>query len=207
MYKTSRLAIEENRSQTQGFCRPSHSPRTCQTSYGGVRRRHGGAEQRHLLIENSREQNFHQRRNTGVLQAHIQSLTIGAPQLWQCIDCFKTFFVGKAFVGFEQYAMIAFSNIFNLLNNVNMIQCITIAIALCSTATSLLASSSTLNTRLFGVNMLGGHCMPWATALIPAETESEHTYTEVYKASLLTLPSCGGQECKSCSYIKELIEN
>ena len=55
--------------------------------------------------------------------------------------------------------------------------------------------------------------MPWATALIPAETESEHTYTEVYKAAhsatkhILTLPSCWRQECKSCKYIKELTKN
>ena len=63
------------------------------------------------------------------------------------------------------------------------------------------------------VNMLGGHCMPWATALIPAETESEHTYMEVFKAAhlatkrILTLRSCWCQECKSCTSIKELTEN
>ena len=61
--------------------------------------------------------------------------------------------------------------------------------------------------------MLGGHCMPWATALIPAETESEHLYSEVYKAAnaatkrILTLSNCGSKECQTCSYIKELNDN
>ena len=55
--------------------------------------------------------------------------------------------------------------------------------------------------------------MPLVTALIPARTESEHTHTEMYKAAhsatkrILTLPTCGRQECKSCTYIKELTEN
>ena len=58
--------------------------------------------------------------------------------------------------------------------------------------------------------MLGGHCLPWATALIPAGAESEHPYSEVYKAAnaatkrILTLPNCGCKECQTCSYIKEL---
>ena len=94
--------------------------------------------------------------------------------------------------------MIAFSNIFNLLN---MIRCIAsgYSVMLHGDVTSK-ASSSAFNKLSFGVNMLGGHCMPWATALIPAETESEHAYTEVYKAAhsatkrILTLPSCGRQE-------------
>ena len=72
--------------------------------------------------------------------------------------------------------MIAFSNIFNLLN---MIQCIAscFSVMLHGDVTSKV-SSSAFNKLSFGVNMLGRHCMPCATALIPAETESEHTYTE-----------------------------
>ena len=38
------------------------------------------------------------------------------------------------------------------------------------------ASSAAFNRLGCGVNdvnMLAGHCMPWVTALIPAETESE----------------------------------
>ena len=42
----------------------------------------------------------------------MHGLSIGAPQL---IDCFKTC-IGKALVGSERCAMIAFSNIVNLLN-------------------------------------------------------------------------------------------
>ena len=45
------------------------------------------------------------------------------------------------------------------------------------------ASSSAFDRLSFGVNMLGGHCIPWATALIQAETELEHSYSEVYKAA------------------------
>ena len=67
-----------------------------------------------------------------------------------------------------------------------MIQCIAscYSVMLHSDVTSK-ASSSAFNKLSFqvGVNMLGGHCMPWAMALIPAETESEHMYTEVYKAA------------------------
>ena len=33
------------------------------------------------------------------------------------------------------------------------------------------ASSAAFNRLSFGVNMLGGDCMPWATVHIPAETE------------------------------------
>ena len=46
------------------------------------------------------------------IRAHIHGLSIGAPQ---CIDCFKTFCISKAFVGSKRCAIIAFSNIFNLL--------------------------------------------------------------------------------------------
>ena len=69
------------------------------------------------------------------------------------------------------------------------------------------------NRLSFGVNMLGGHCMPWATALIPAETELEHSYSELCKASnaatkrILTLPNYGCKDCQTCSYIKELNDN
>ena len=55
--------------------------------------------------------------------------------------------------------------------------------------------------------------MPWATALIQAETKSEHSYSGVYKAAnaatkrILTLPNCGCKECQTCSYIKELNDN
>ena len=55
--------------------------------------------------------------------------------------------------------------------------------------------------------------IPRAVAFIPAETESEHTCTEVYRAAysatnrVPTLPSCGRQKCKPCTYIEELTEN
>ena len=55
--------------------------------------------------------------------------------------------------------------------------------------------------------------IPRAVAFIPAETESEHTCTEVYRAAysatnrIPTLPSCGRQECKPCTYIEDLTEN
>ena len=45
--------------------------------------------------------------------------------------------------------------------------------------------------------------MPWVTALIPAETESDQTYAEVYKAAyaathrILQLPLCIRLECKT----------
>ena len=45
------------------------------------------------------------------IPAHIHGPSIGAPQ---CIDCFKTICIGKAFVGSERFAMIAFSNIFKI---------------------------------------------------------------------------------------------
>ena len=40
------------------------------------------------------------------------------------------------------------------------------------------ASSSAFHRLSIGVNMLCGHSMPWATALIQAETELVHSYSE-----------------------------
>ena len=107
--------------------------------------------------------------------------------------------------------MLAFSNVFDLLN---IVRCVAggYSVMLHGDVTSK-ASSAAFNRLSFGVNMLGGHCMPWATALIPAETESEHSYSEVYKAAnaatkrILSLPNCGRKECQTCSYIKELNDN
>ena len=65
---------------------------------------------------------------------------------------------------------------------------------------------------LLSINMLGWHCMPWATtALIHAETKSGYSglYSE-YKAAntatnfMLTLPNCRHKECQRCYYNKEL---
>ena len=129
------------------------------------------------------------------IQTHIHCLSIGAPHWqYQCIDCFKTFCIGKSFVGSELCAMIASSNIFNLLN---MIQCIASGYSVMFHCDVTSKASSLAFNRL--------HFASTCSATIPAETESEHTYTEVYKAAHsatkrnLTLPSCGSQECKSCT--------
>ena len=45
------------------------------------------------------------------------------------------------------------------------------------------ASSLALNKLGLGLNRLGGHYSPWTSTLIPAEQESEETYTNAYKIS------------------------
>ena len=98
----------------------------------------------------------------------------------------------------KQCVIITFSNIFNLSN---MILCIAsgCSVMLHSNVTSKV-SLLAFNRLSSCVNMLCSHCMLWATELIPVETKSQHTYTEVYKAPhwvtilILTLPSCRLQE-------------
>ena len=142
------------------------------------------------------------------LQAHIAGVSGGPPD---CIDCFRVFCIGKTFVGVERCAMLAFSNVWNLLNMIRSVAS-GFSVMLHGDVTSK-ASAAAFNRLGFGVNMLGGHCMPWVTALIPAETESEQTYSEVYKAAhaatrrILQLPLCVRAECKTCTYIKELLDN
>ena len=46
------------------------------------------------------------------VQQHIAEVESSAPQ---CIDCFKTFCISKAFIGSERCAMLAFSNALDLL--------------------------------------------------------------------------------------------
>ena len=107
--------------------------------------------------------------------------------------------------------MLAFSNVFDLLN---LVRCVAggYSVMLHGDVTSK-ASSSSFNRLSFGVNMLCGHCIPWATALVLAETELEHSYSEVYMAAnaatkrILNLPNCRHKECQTCSYIKELNDN
>ena len=142
------------------------------------------------------------------VQQHIVRVQSSTPQ---CIDCFKTFCIGKAFIGSERYVMLAFFNVFDLLN---IVRCVAgdYSVILHGDVTSK-ASSSAFNSLSFGVNMLCGHCIAWTTALIPAETELGHSHSEVYKAAnvetkrILTLPNCGRRESQTCSYIKELNDN
>ena len=77
------------------------------------------------------------------------------------------------------------------------------AVALYSTATSLPRIPCWHSTGFHLVSTCSAAiscCGPLATELIPAETKSEHTYIEVYKAAhwatmlILTLPSCRLQE-------------
>ena len=162
------------------------------------------------------------RTRVGLLQdcRHGQLRGVREQAAPQCIDCFKTFYIGKAFVGSERCAIIAFSIESPTSSTYSTSSdAWPAAIELCSTATLLprlrrwrstgchLASTCSVAIacigplRLFRRNMLA------------AVTESEHMHTEVYKAAhsltkrILTLPSCGRQECKSCTYIKELTEN
>ena len=96
--------------------------------------------------------------------------------------------------------MLAFSNIFNSLN---MLWCVAGSYSLllhCDVTSK--ALSSVFNRLLFRVNMLGGHCMQWATVLILMETDSEHSYSKVYKSAHSTVkhimapPACGCQDCR-----------
>jgi hypothetical protein len=72
------------------------------------------------------------------------------------------------------------------------------------------ASTAALNKPGFGVNMLGGHFAPWSYSLIPAETESEATYTAAYSASkkvtqkLMRMRLCDKEECFICRTIEQL---
>ena len=102
------------------------------------------------------------------LQAHIAGISAGSPD---CIECFRVFCIGKTFVGVKRCSMLAFSNVWNLWNLLNMIWSVTswFSVMLHGDATST-ASSAAFNRLGFGVNMLGGHCMQWVTALIPAES-------------------------------------
>ena len=63
------------------------------------------------------------------------------------------------------------------------------------------SSSLALNKLGLGFNRLCGHYSPWTSNLIPAEQESEETYTNAYHAakaatrSLINLPSCARDDC------------
>ena len=100
--------------------------------------------------------------------ARVQS---SAPQ---CIDYFKTFCIGKAFIGSERCAVCHACLLQRVRPSQHNSMCCRglkrISVMLHGDVTSK-ASSAELNQLSLGVNMLGGHCMPWATALIQAETE------------------------------------
>ena len=100
--------------------------------------------------------------------ARVQS---SAPQ---CIDYFKTFCIGKAFIGSERCAVCHACLLQRVRPSQHNSMCCRglkrISVMLHGDVTSK-ASSAALNQLSLGVNMLGGHCMPWATALIQAETE------------------------------------
>ena len=75
------------------------------------------------------------------------------------------------------------------------------------------ASSLALNKLGLGFNRLGGHYSPWTSTLIPAEQESEETYTNAYNAAkaatcgLIALPSCAREDCDTCATICQIRAN
>ena len=75
------------------------------------------------------------------------------------------------------------------------------------------ASSLALNKLGLGFNRLGGHYSPWTSTLIPAEQESEETYTNAYNAAkaatcgLIALPSCAREDCDTCATIRQIRAN
>ena len=94
------------------------------------------------------------------VQQHIAGVESSAPP---CIDCFKKFCISKVFIGSKHCAMLALSNAFDLLR-LNIVRCVAGG---CSTMlrgdVTSKASLSAFNRLSFCVNMLGGHCIPWAT--------------------------------------------
>jgi hypothetical protein len=123
-------------------------------------------------------------------------------QEFACIPMHKVFCIGRAFNADEVYTMLAFATPWNLLNYFR---------ALGSGYPVLLqgdvtgkASSLALNKLGLGYNRLGGHFCSWTTTLIPAEQESQETYTNAYNAAraatrgLIKLPSCERESCHTC---------
>jgi hypothetical protein len=141
-------------------------------------------------------------------KAHIAGIQNNQPQ---CIPLHKVFCIGRAFNSEETYTMLAFATPWNLLNYFRAVGA-GYPVMLQGDVTGK-ASSLALNKLGLGFNRLGGHFSPWTSTLIPAEQESEETYTNAYNAAkaatrgLIALPSCARDDCDTCATIRHIRAN
>jgi len=141
-------------------------------------------------------------------KAHHEGVESGNPA---CIPLHKVFCIGRAFNADECYTMLSFATPWTLLNFFRSIGS-GYPVMLQGDVTGK-ASSLALNKLGLGFNRLGGHFSTWTSTLIPAEQESQETYTNAYIAakqstrSMIRLPSCDRDDCHTCSTIRQIRAN
>jgi hypothetical protein len=129
----------------------------------------------------------------------------------ECLDVFKIYVIGRQIMEGDRTVFLTFSNAWNLLNFWRAVAT-GYDVQLHGDVTSK-ASQAALNKLGFGVNMLGAHFAPLAFAIMPAECESCEAYVQAWRAtkasvrSMLRLPTCDRQDCKTCRYMQELCDD
>ena len=111
----------------------------------------------------------------------------------------------------DRTVFLTFANVWNLLNIFRAVGS-GYAVQLHGDVT-FKASKAALNKLGFGVNMLGSHFAPVSYTLIPAESESSEAYKQAWRATkaaarrIMSLRLCDSEDCKTCTYIREVKEN
>ena len=142
------------------------------------------------------------------VQQHIAGVQSSAPQ---CIDCFKTFCIGKTFVSSERCAILAFFNVFDLLD---IVRCVargySVIVAGRRRVQGFVGGVQSVFDRRkharLTLHALGHGAHPGRDrigALVLGGVQGRKRGTK----PTLTLPNCGRKECQTCSYIKELNDN